>query len=249
MKKILIVENDLFIRGIAQEVVLQHFPDYNLLGSVSSVEEALTIIETLEPDLVLLDIKLPDGTAFDLLRKIEVFSFKIVFLSEHENYLQEVIKFSSVGFVSKPFDVSDLVVAIDKACEEIDESDYQQKIEILLHNTDLPAASRMVVFPTVNADQAVALSAIMYGEAIPGGCIMHIETDKDIFVPRPLRRYERLFVPYGFFRCHPLYVVNLKKIESIDERMASVFLDDGTQVPLEARKYQLLKQRFYQVGF
>lgn len=249
MKKILIVEDEPLMQKYIQKVVYQHFPDFELLRSVSTVEDARVSIEHLEPDVVLLDISLPDGTAFDLLRKIELFDFKIVFISGNEDCLKEAIQFSAVSVISKPFDISELVLAIDKASSAVEEKDYQRKIEILLSNTDLPALDRMVVFPTVDTTQAVAVSSILYGEAIPGGCIMHLDSGKDIYVPRPLRRYEQLFANYSFFRCHPLYVVNLLKIESLDEANGFVYLEDGVQIPLEARKYELLKERFAQVGF
>jgi two-component system LytT family response regulator len=247
MKKILIVDDDLMMQKIVADVLRHHFPMYQILGAVSSVAGALDVIQTDSPDLLILDIELSDGTAFDLLRKVELYDFKVVFLSGHDDYQREVIQFSAVGFVSKPFEVSDLVLAIDKACEAIDEAEFKRKIEILLTNADLPAISRMVVFPTIEIDKAVSLSSILYGEAVPGGCVMHIDTDKDIYVPRPLRRYEQLFGNYGFVRCHPLYVVNLRKIESLDERNTTIYLNDGTELPMEPRKYEIVKQRYYEI--
>jgi two-component system LytT family response regulator len=248
MKKFLIVDDDLFIQKVVREVVIQHFPDFSIIGIVGTVAEALAVIKDDSPDLILLDISLPDGTGFDLLRKVEFFDFKLVFMSGHENYLRDAVQFSAVSYVAKPFDVSDLVQAIDKACEAIDEKEYHQKIEILLSNTNLSAFSRMVVFPGVDLDHAVVLSSILYGEAIPGGCIMHIDSGKDIYVPRPLRRYEQMFLNYLFLRCHPLYVVNLKRIQSVDESSFTLILDDGGEVPFEPRKYEVLKRRYYEAG-
>ncbi|WP_016777532.1 LytR/AlgR family response regulator transcription factor [Anaerophaga thermohalophila] len=249
MKKILVVEDEPLMQKVIRQVVLQHFPDFELLESVYTVADALDAIKTKSPDLVLLDIGLPDGTAFDLLRQIELFDFKVVFLSGHEDYLVEAVRFSAASYVLKPFDISDLVLAIDKACDALEESDYQKKMEILLTNSDLPATARMVVFPTVDSSQAVPLSSILYGEAVAGGCIIHIDSGKDIFVPKPLRRYEQMFWKYGFIRCHPLYVVNLRKITSVDENSSSIFLEDHiTEIPIDPRKYELIKQRFLEVG-
>ncbi len=247
MIKILIVDDDQLMQKIITDVLHHHFPEFEILGAVSFVADALDVIKKDSPDLLILDIALPDGTAFDLLRKVEFYDFKVVFLSGYEDYQRETIQFSAVGFVAKPFEVSDLVLAIDRACDAIDENDYQQKIELLLTNANLPAVSRMIVFPTVEVGKAVPLSSILFGEAVPGGCIMHIDTGKDIFVPRPLRRYEQLFGNYGFLRCHPLYVVNLRKVESLDEKNTAVYLDDGTELPLEPRKYELIKKRYYEI--
>lgn len=246
MKKVLIVEDDRVMARIVEEVVRQNFPEFEILESVGTVYDAREKIHTKEPDLLILDINLPDGTAFDLLRQIELMDFKVVFMSGNEDFQKEAMQFSAVSFVTKPFDYSDLILAIDKACDAINETDYQRKLEILLSNTDLPASARLVVFPTMPASDAVLLSDIEYGEAIPGGSIIHIEGQKELFVPRPLRRYEQLFENYAFFRCHPLFVVNLRKVESVDEYRSAIYLESGTEIPLDPRKYEVLKDRYNQ---
>lgn len=246
--KILIVEDDSVMQKTIQEVVLHHFPEFELLTPAETVSEARQAILDNTPDLVLLDIILSDGTAFDLLRQIEIIDFKLVFISGHDDYLREAIRFSSVSSVLKPFDVSDLVVAIDKACEAVNESDYQQKMEILLSNTDSPASDRVVVFPTVDVNYSAALSSILYGEAVPGGCIIHLDSGKEIYVPRPLRRYEQLFGNYAFLRCHPLYLVNLRKVTRIDESNFNLILFNKVKVPLEQRRYKTVQQKLLETG-
>ncbi|MFO8001778.1 MAG: LytTR family DNA-binding domain-containing protein [Marinilabilia sp.] len=249
MKKILIVEDDPFMQQLVQEIILQHFPESAPSQVASTVAEAYEAIGTHDPDLLLLDIRLPDGTAFDLLRQVEIFDFKVVFMSEYQDYYQQAMHFSAVTFISKPFDLSDLVMAIDKAGNAISDEEENKKIEILLSNTDLPASSQTVVFPDVNTDHAVPLASILYGKAVPGGCIMHFDNEKDIFVPRPLRRYEQMFSNYAFFRCHPLYVVNLRKINNVDGQGGSIHLEGGIEIPLEKRRYEQLKKRFQEAGF
>ncbi|PRZ01746.1 LytTR family DNA-binding domain-containing protein [Marinilabilia salmonicolor] len=247
MKKVLIVEDDRVMQKIVGEILRHHFPEFELLGAVSLVSEAVEIIHEETPDLLILDIALPDGTAFDLLQKVEFYNFKVVFMSGHEDFREEAIQFSAVGFVKKPFDVSDLVLAVDKACEAIDEAEYHYKLEILLTNANLPAASQMVVFPVEGMVKAVSLSSILFGEAVAGGSVMHIENGQSLFVPRPLRYYEQLFANFGFLRCHPLYVVNLRRIESLDEKNTLVWMDEGSGIPLEARKYETVKKRYYEI--
>src|SRR5690554_3916725 len=102
MKKILVVEDEPLMQRIIRQVILQHFPDFELQGTLSTIADALESIRENTPDLVLLDIGLPDGTAFDLLRRIEIFDFKVVFLSGHEDYLVEAVRFSAASYVLKP---------------------------------------------------------------------------------------------------------------------------------------------------
>ncbi|MGQ1889393.1 LytR/AlgR family response regulator transcription factor [Thermophagus sp. OGC60D27] len=248
MRKILIVEDEPLMQKIIRKVILQHFPDFHLLQGVTTVAEAQASIKAHSPDLVLLDIGLPDGTAFDLLRKVEIFDFKVVFLSGQEDFLVEAVRFSAASYVLKPFDLSELVFAIDKANDAMDESDYQSRMEILLSNTNLPASARMVVFPTDNSSRAVPLNSILFGEAVAGGCVVHAGKGDEFFVSRPLRHYEQMFAKYGFFRCHPLYVVNLSKIERVNEESSSILIKGyDAELPIDPRKCHLIKQRFLQI--
>ncbi|SFE88053.1 LytR/AlgR family response regulator transcription factor [Thermophagus xiamenensis] len=248
MKKILVVEDEPLMQRIIRAVILQHFPEFQLLDGVSTVADAWASIKANAPDLVLLDIGLPDGTAFDLLRKVEFFDFKVVFLSGHEDYLVEAVRFSAASYVLKPFDLSELVFAIDKACDAMEESEYQSRMEILLTNAKLPASARTVVFPTTESSKAVPLSSILYGEAVAGGCIIYDDSLEKIFVPRPLRYYEQMFGKYGFYRCHPLYVVNLRKVFKVEENSLIIATgNESTKIPLDPRKYNVVKQRFMEV--
>jgi two-component system LytT family response regulator len=184
----------------------------------------------------------------DLLRKVEMFDFRVIFLSGHDDYYQQAMHLAAVTFVYKPFDLSDLVIAIEKVFNDISEDEDQKKMEILLSNADQPVSSQTVVFPDVNNGYAVPLSSILYGEAVAGGCIMHLEEEKDIFVPRPLRRYEQMFSDYAFYRCHPLFVVNLQKVEHLEASTHSLILRGGIEIPLGEGKYEQVKLRFSQSG-
>ncbi|MFW6283605.1 MAG: LytTR family DNA-binding domain-containing protein [Minisyncoccales bacterium] len=144
--------------------------------------------------------------------------------------------------------MADMITAIDKACDAIHESDYQKKIEILLSNAASSTSSKMVVFPTLEINQATPLSSILFGEAVAGGCIMHLDSNKDFFIPIPLRHYEQLFNNHGFFRCHPFFVVNLKRIQRIDKESSLIHLDNSMKLPFEQRKYALLTERCHETG-
>jgi len=247
-KKVLIVENDPWIGNAVRNVISQQFPEFYSIKLTPTILEAIEVIPEFQPNLLVLATRLPDGTAFDLLRKIEMFSFKVLFLSSHEETHRQAMHFAAVTIVYKPIDLSDLIAGIDKACNAINEEEDRKKIEVLLSNTDLPASSQTVVFPEVENGYAVPLSSILYGEAVAGGCIMHLDNETDIFVPRPLRRYEQMFVDFAFFRCHPLFVVNLRKVDQIETSGTSLFLGNGTELPLESRKFEQLKERCHQTG-
>ncbi len=241
--KILIAEDDKVTQRVCVQIVEQHFPEIEVVGAVSTVAEAYPIVLSQKPDLLLLDIQLEDGNAFDLLGRIETYDFKVIFMSAFQGYLEESIRFSAVGFLSKPFDMSDFVMAVDKAMAVINTNDYMQQMEVLFTNVSQSAEARTVVFPVIGSVRAEMLSSLLYGEAVPGGSEIVLDSGARFFVPRPLRRYEQLFAPYDFVRCHPLYVVNLRKVATMDAHTSSAIMFNGAVLPIEERKFNQLNNR------
>ena len=238
--KLLIAEDDLVTQKIALQIIQQHYPEIQVVGVVASLAAAYEVVKKEQPNLLMLDIQLEDGSSFDLLRKIELYDFKVIFLSSFPDFMEEAVHFSAVGLIRKPFDVSDFVMAVDKALMAIHTDDYLQQLEVLFSNVMLPAEARTVVFPTLGPVRVEMLSSLQYGEAVPGGSEMVLDSGEHFFVPRPLRRYEQLFSPYDFVRCHPLYVVNMRKVEKMDASLSLMVMQNGDTIPIEARKFKQL---------
>ena len=136
MKKtrLLIIEDDHFLAQLAYQIIAQSFDNITVTGITGSIREAEKKIASGHPDILLLDVELNDGTAFELLSRIDCKNMKIIFMSAHEEYALEAIAFSSIDFITKPFDINDLIGAIMKAQEEMNDHDTPKQIETLINN-------------------------------------------------------------------------------------------------------------------
>ena len=136
MKKtrLLIIEDDHFLAQLANQIIAQSFNNITVTGITGSIREAEKKIASGHPDILLLDVELNDGTAFELLSRIDCNNMKIIFMSAHEEYALEAIAFSSIDFITKPFDINDLIGAIMKAQEEMNDHDTPKQIETLINN-------------------------------------------------------------------------------------------------------------------
>jgi two-component system, LytTR family, response regulator len=245
--KVVIVEDDLFTRKVVEQILKKHFTEIIVVGQTGSVKEALGLIRELQPELVILDVQLEDGDAFELLQRLEVINFKIVFMSAYQGYMEESMQFAAVEFVAKPFDENELALAVDKAIEALSDSLYHKKIEVFFSNIALAPDDWSIVFPTLHHPTTVIVKDIVYAEAVFGGCHFYTESGTTFFVPRPLRRYETLLSQYGFFRCHPLYVVNLRQIKKIDFQQVEIHFNLGRVLPFEGWRGNALMKRYNEI--
>lgn len=242
--RVIIVEDDRFTRRVVEQILKKHFSEITVVGQSGSVEESTSLIRDLHPDMVILDVQLEDGDAFELLQRVEVIDFKIVFMSANQGYMEESMQFAAVDFVAKPFDENELALAVDKCIEALSDNAYNQKIEVLFSNIIQLPHDRSIVFPTSTHAITVPLKEIIYAEAVVGGSNFYTIKGDVIKVPRPLRRYESLFTPYGFFRCHPLFVVNLTMVNKIDFQKLEIQLNNGAHLPFEEWRSNGLMKKY-----
>ncbi len=209
----------------------------------------LARLKDLQPDLLILDVQLEDGSAFELLQRVEVINFKVVFMSAYQGYMEESMLFAAVDFVAKPFDENELALAVDKAIDALSDSDYNHKIDVMFTNITQSPHDRSIVFPTVPNPTTILVKDIVYAEAVFGGSNFFSVLGTTFFVPRPLRRYETLLSPYGFYRCHPLYVVNLRQVKKIDFQNNEIQLQIEKKLPFEEWRSSSLLNKYNEIFY
>ena len=92
MIKVLMVEDERGAVEVFKNLIGRHEDNFRFMGAAQSVKEAVARIREDEPDLLILDISLPDGTGFDVLEIIEEINFEVIFLTAHENFAIKAIK-------------------------------------------------------------------------------------------------------------------------------------------------------------
>lgn len=243
MKKnrLLIIEDDHFLAQLTYQIIAQSFDNIIVTGITGSIREAQKKIESSHPDILLLDVELKDGTAFDLLRRIDCKNLKVIFMSAHEEYALEAIAFSSIDFITKPFDINDLIGAILKAQEEMNEHDTPTQIETLINNLS-PQNNIRLYLRSAQKPLSVPINELIWAQSVPGGSIFKIN-QQCYLINRPLRRYELLLAPYDFMRCHSHYLINTNRIVGIEKEHERLVMDNHDYIPLELRRLcRLVKQ-------
>ncbi len=111
----IIIDDEAHVRESLADMLKRHCPNAKVVARAEGVKSGLKAIQTHHPDLVLLDIKMKDGTGFDLLEQIENIDFKIIFITAYDQYAIKAFKFSALDYLLKPVESVDLKEAIDKA--------------------------------------------------------------------------------------------------------------------------------------
>jgi two-component system LytT family response regulator len=214
----------------------------NVIGAAEDIATGFETISHLSPQLVLLDINLPDGTGFDLLKKFEKINFQVVFITAHEEYAIQAFKCSALDYVLKPINSADFFRAIERANERLSNDEMAGKLNALLSNLD---KLRKVVLKTAESIHIINVDAIIRCEADVNYTTFFLVNGKRLLVSKPLKDYDELLCPAGFFRTHQSHLINLDHMLRYDKNDGGyIVMDDNSPVPVSTRRKEALFELF-----
>ena len=243
--KTIIIDDNQKATNFLKELIQHYCPNLKLLGSASNIQEGKTLIEQVMPELVFLDIEMPNGTGFDLLRQLPNLAFKVIFTTAHEKYALKAIKFSALDYLLKPIDLDDLQQAVQKAQEGAKGTFLQTQVKTLLQNLQTtPQEPARIILKDKYGMQVTKLQDIIRLEADNNYTKFVIKNQNILLLSKPLGDYEKILPQHQFFRCHKSHIVNLDYLLRYDKREDEVLImQDGSKVPVSRRKLDILLEK------
>jgi two-component system LytT family response regulator len=233
--RILIVDDEQRICDTLRSLIELHYSSARVIGSATNIMDAENIIRREHPDIVLLDIKMPGGTGFDLLDKFETINFKTIFLTAFDEYAVKAFKYSASDYLLKPVIAEDLVRALGKATEAFNAENENKRLKTLLDN--LNKKEKKIILNTQQATYILDIKNIVRLEADRNYTRFYPMDQKPILVSGSLKEYEDMLKEEDFIRPHHSHLVNSTFISKFDKKHGGLLaLKDGTLVPVSVRK-------------
>ncbi len=219
-----------------------------ILGEAGSVKDGIRLIEDSDPDLVLLDIRLPDGTAFDLLDKLGNTEFKLIFITAYSEFAIRAFKYSTLDYIIKPINVDDLTKAIMRIPQVLENDNYSRVRKLkekLLTPTEKTAET--IALPETNGFAIIRIEDIIRCEGKRNYTRIIFKEGKEKIVSRTLLEFENLLAPLGFIRIHRSHLVNiLNVVRYIKSEGGKVELKSGELLKVSPKhKEELLNKILY----
>jgi two-component system LytT family response regulator len=246
MLKILIVDDEQPIRNMISSILLMSDFNLEIVGQADSVSSGIKQIKELKPNLVLLDIKLPDGTGFDILNQVPQLNFSVIFITAFEEYAIKAFKCSALDYILKPINIDELYAAIEKSKEQIANKNINQKLNIFLENLNSSSIEdKKIVLKTQESIHIVKVTHIIRCESYHNYTEFFLRNNKKLLVSKTLKEYDKILSNFGFFRVHQSHLININNINSFEKTDGGyLVLTDGSQVPVSKRKREELMQLF-----
>lgn len=235
-----IVEDDPQALDYISSIIIK-YGNIQIIGSSPSIHKAATLIKKSNPDFIMLDVYLEDGTAFDFLKLFDKINFKIIFSTSYAKHAIEAFKFSALDYLLKPYEPQELITALDKVQKSFTSTNYQSQLETLLHNFSTKKEAKKIVLKNSDAIFVVLIKDILYAKSDNNYTTFYLIDSRKIVVSKPLKSFEEKLTPFLFFRSHQRYLLNTVHISSYNKRTEEITLNNKEIIPVaQSKKQQLL---------
>jgi two-component system LytT family response regulator len=214
-QRLLIVEDEPLIRaGIRKDV--SAIPSVEVVGECDCVADAIEAIRSARPDIVLLDVQLPDGTGFDVVREVGPAHMPaVVFVTAYDQYAVQAFEVNAVDYLLKPFDGSRLLESLERARGRLTQpTTLIRQLEGLIEAHGSPWLQRLVVRNGEHFD-FVPVDSIDWIESANNYTVLHCRGKSFVF-SESLTALEHRLDPNHFLRVHRCHLVNLARIVGVN---------------------------------
>ncbi|RYJ51015.1 response regulator transcription factor [Flavobacterium petrolei] len=239
MIKTIIVDDEFNAREFLEKLLQRYFSDkFLVLALCESVDEAIHAIEKFNPELVFLDVQMPNKNGFHLFKELNKINFEVIFTTAHSEFAIDAIKCSALDYLLKPINYIDLLETVKKYESKLHNASQQEKLMLLIENLDNGnSAFNKIALPTETGFELVKTSAILYCEADSNYCKIVCLDGKKIVLSKTLKYIEELLPTSIFQRIHKSYLVNLNYVTRFNKtNELLVQLTNGESLPVSIRK-------------
>lgn len=241
MVKAIIIDDEMHCRKTLEILLKEYCPDVQLIEQCSEAETGIKAIKEGKPDLVFLDIEMPNMNGFEMLEKFQEIYFEIIFTTSYDQYAIKAFHFSALDYLLKPVERIELQRAVQRVTQRMN-SPLPQQLEILLQKLHHPVSSiQKIALPTMEGLQMIALNSIISCASDSNYTIFQLKNKQKLIASRPLKEIEEMLEDYSFLRVHNSYLVNLNEIEKyIKGEGGYLIMTDGSSVDVSRNKKEIL---------
>jgi len=236
MIKAIIVDDKPINAITLQTLILDYCSSVSIVAITHGIEEAFELINEEKPDLVFLDIEMPTGTGFDLLRKFIKVSFEVIFTTAYSHYAIKAFRENALDYLLKPISIPELQQAVIKVEKHMAMKDVNN--QFLRHIKPLQdLLPSKISVPTQDGLLFIKPEEVIRCEASGSYSTIFLTSGKKILVSMLLRQFESVLPSSQFLRVHNSHIVNTRFIiQYFKGRGGSILMQDGTQVEVAASK-------------
>ncbi|MES2761105.1 MAG: response regulator [Bacteroidota bacterium] len=234
----IIIDDEERARNTLSSLLLNYCPEIDVIVACANVPDGVIAINKHKPDVVFLDIEMPDYNGFELLGFFREIDFDIIFVTAYSEYAIKAFEISAVDYILKPIDIDQLKNSVEKLKQKKLHSQMQEQIEILKESykgDDI----RKIALSMSDGLTFVEIADIIFLEADGAYSTFFLKDGQKIVVSKKLKFYEDILSNRSFFfRTHRSYFINVNFIKKYSRSENSILMDNGASITISRDRKQ-----------
>lgn len=242
--KTIIVDDEKPSREALSTYIRDFCSEVEIVAECDAVKPAYQSILQYQPQLVFLDIEMPNGNGFDLLQMFKTPPFKVIFVTAYSDYALRAFRFAAADYLLKPVKVDELVEAVNKVKHDIENEQTNLNLQILMEElTHHDNQLHQLVVPDNKGYTVIKLTDLIMCEA-DGYCTYFYLTGKrKITSTKSMKHFEEMFANQQIIRVHRSFLVNISKITGYTKQ-GEIRLEENLTCPLGNNYRQQFLEKF-----
>jgi len=237
-----IVEDEVPSQATLKKLLNLYCPHVEVIEIAATVVDAINAIDRGKPDLIFLDIALPDGDGFNVLENIKHRGYQVIFVTAYDKYAIRAFEFSALHYLLKPISHINLEEAVSRFSESPGEDKQQYQVQLDTLKRNINNQEQKIILPTAQGYELISLEEIIRLEANHNYTLCYLTGSRNILVSKSLINFENILDDFQFARVHNKHLVNLKFIKKYFRGSGgSVKMTDNSEINVsKSRKNEFL---------
>ncbi|MFV8323716.1 LytR/AlgR family response regulator transcription factor [Flavobacterium sp. LB3P21] len=236
--KAIIVDDESHARSFLKKLCNHLYNNkIEIVDECDSVKKAVTSIKKHNPDIVFLDIQMPEENGFELLKNFESIPFEIIFTTAHKEYAIDAIKNSAIDYLIKPIDIEGFKSAITRVKRVKSEKNNFDRYKLLAENiANQNTGKERIVFPSKTGFEVVQANTIVFCKSDGAYTTVHT-LDKNYFTSKSFKETCELLHSANFLRVHRSFLININFVVSFRSDEFILEMITGDKIPVSDKSF------------
>ncbi|HOZ78931.1 MAG TPA: LytTR family DNA-binding domain-containing protein [Ferruginibacter sp.] len=239
MIKALIIDDEAAAANVLQLMIERHIPEITQVRLATKISEAHALLQQFQPQIVFLDIMMPEKNGFEFLNEVKHINFEIIFTTAYDEFAIRAIRFSALDYLLKPLNAEELRGAVTRY---LDVSQHKRETDALLKNLLQNLAKKeeedfKLAVPTTAGAVFFSPANIVRLEGEGNYTRFFLNDGRKHVSSKTMKEYEEILLQHNFLRIHKSHLVNKNCIEQFNNE-GSVVLKDKTLLPVSRQRKQ-----------
>lgn len=222
--KAILVDDEEAARNVLSILLARNCPQVELVGQAANLPEAIELIHALKPDLVFLDVQMPEYAGYEIVHFFDEVLFEIVFTTAFDSYAMKAFELSAVDYLLKPIKKSRLLEAVEKVQQKLSDKAHAVQYRVLMESLKAKEFEKIVIHE-VGLKRVLHLRDIIAIEGEGAYSVVHLHNEVPLTVSKNLKYFESVLPENGrFFRSHKSWLINLDHLISYTTANGEVLL-------------------------